>query len=161
MCFWSSRTVERERARESEWERLWDKRRGLLENHIAALDSHLLCLTCFRVHSETINNCSSVVLLLNGLIRLDDRLPHALFLFETGRMDHLRLPKDEFWQNVALLHTGGRTRLPLALMTRRAPRPPLFSQSWRSYRADVSEGERVFVFWSPEETRHISVSYDH
>ncbi|KAK1904562.1 putative protein FAM157C [Dissostichus eleginoides] len=37
------------------------------------------------------------------------------------------------------------------------PPPPLFSQSWRGCRADVSEGERVFVFWSPEETSHITL----
>lgn len=38
------------------------------------------------------------------------------------------------------------------------PPPPLFSQSWRGCSADVSEGERVFVFWGPEETSYISVS---
>ncbi|KAF1384652.1 hypothetical protein PFLUV_G00122420 [Perca fluviatilis] len=37
------------------------------------------------------------------------------------------------------------------------PPPPLLSQSWRVHRADVSEGERVFVFWSPEETSHITI----
>ncbi|KAG7517812.1 hypothetical protein JOB18_016830 [Solea senegalensis] len=36
------------------------------------------------------------------------------------------------------------------------PPPPLFSQSWRGCRADVSEGKRVFVFWSPEETSNIT-----
>lgn len=41
---------------------------------------------------------------------------------------------------------------------RKDPPPRLFSQSWRGCRADVSEGESVFVFWSPEETTHITVS---
>lgn len=39
------------------------------------------------------------------------------------------------------------------------PPPPFFRQSWRGCGADVSEGERVFVFWSPEETTHITVSH--
>ncbi|CAB1450454.1 unnamed protein product [Pleuronectes platessa] len=52
----------------------------------------------------------------------------------------------------------GRTRLGLALMIAKTPPPALFSQSWRGRRADVSEGERVFVFWSPEETSHITLN---
>lgn len=48
----------REESERKERESLWDQRRGLLENHnhIAALVSHLLCLTYLRALRENINN---------------------------------------------------------------------------------------------------------
>lgn len=126
---------------------------------------HLLCLTHLHAHSENISNegkhlhspiqtqlkrlhqtwkllISQVALIINSL------RGHASCLWDlTGLPD-----------SIALLLTGGRTRLGLAPMITRTPPPSLFNQSWRGCRADVSEGERVFVFWSPEETSHITVS---
>ncbi|CAJ1058519.1 FERM and PDZ domain-containing protein 1 [Xyrichtys novacula] len=62
--------------------------------------------------------------------------------------------------SAALLCTGGHKQIEIGIGPddHKEPPPHLFSQSWRGCSADVSEGERVFVFWSPKETSHITIN---
>lgn len=98
-------------------------------NHIAGLVSHLLRLTYLRDHTENVSKGSVVLFLL--INRLRTQSSHSSAEPVASRSTPIiNLPRGYspslwaltgFTDSVALLRTGGRTRLGSALMTTRTP----------------------------------------